>query len=128
MEPFASQRMTERSCIGSGSTDTEDRKQAELEPSVMDRDHPNRAQTYRSPGPAPRPFGNVGTGGLRNSRGGTRTPDPLTRNGHGRVVGIRNLSAWRPGNPDENPETGPNRTRPTVPTPYPAKKSATREV
>src|SRR6266571_3716727 len=66
--------------------------------------------------------------GRWSSRGRTRTCDPLTRNGHGRVLGIRKLSAWRPGNPDENPETGPNRTRPTVPTPYPAKKSATREV
>src|SRR5207247_92825 len=70
----------------------------------------------------------VGTGGLRNSRGGTRTPDPLTRNGLARVLGSRKLSAWRPGNLDANPETRPNRTRPTVPTPYPAKKSATREV
>src|SRR6266700_7500602 len=68
--------MRERSCIGSGSTDTEDRKQAELEPSVMDRDHPNRTQTYRNPGPAPRPFGTRWDRGLRSSRGRTRTCDP----------------------------------------------------
>ncbi len=65
---------------------------------------------------------------LESSRGGTRTPDPLTRNRPACVLGSRKLSGWRAGNPDENPETGPNRTLPTVPTPYPAKKSVTREV
>jgi hypothetical protein len=64
----------------------------------------------------------------RSSRGRTRTCDPLTRNRPARLLGSRKLSGWRAGNPDENPETGPNRTQPTVPTPYPAKKSVTREV
>src|SRR5690242_5770308 len=69
----------------------------------------------------------VGVGDLRSSRGRTRTCDPVTRNRPARVLGNRKLSDWRLGNPDENPETGPNRTRPTVPTSYPAKESATRD-
>src|SRR5438477_339706 len=46
-------------------------------PSVMDRDLPDRPQTVPEPGgAADRGLELVGTGGLRNSRGGTRTPDP----------------------------------------------------
>src|SRR5216683_456127 len=51
---------------------------------------------------------------LRSYRGSTRTCEPLTRNRPAGVLGSRKLSGWRAGNPDEHPETGPNRTRPTV--------------
>src|SRR5947208_5324103 len=49
------------------------------------------------------------------SRGRTRTCDPLTRNGHGLALGSRTVNSWRAGNPGENSETHPKRTRPTVP-------------
>src|SRR5438477_4344283 len=54
----------------------------------------------------------LGQGDLPSSRGRTRSCDPLTQNRPGRVLGNRKLGVWRLGNPDETPETGPNRTRP----------------
>ena len=57
----------------------------------------------------------MGPGRLRSSRGRTRTCDPLTPNGHDRVLGRRKIRDWRAENPEETSETHPKRTCPTVP-------------
>ncbi len=90
------------------------------------RDSGRPCDSPRSWGPAPGGLELVG-GGLRSSRGRTRTCDPLTPNGHDRVLGRRKIRDWRAGNPEETSETHPNRTRPTVPEPYRAKRSETSE-
>src|SRR5437588_12645425 len=63
----------------------------------------------------PQGGGSLGPGRLRSSRGRTRTCDPLTPNGHDRVLGRRKIRDWRAENPEETSETHPKRTCPTVP-------------